>query len=169
MKRKLFGIILLLAFVIAPLMAGSEITGLWKTVDDNTNEVKSILKIYEYRGKFFGRLLVIFEDGKLKDSYVDPSVKAENVKGEPFFAGLDIIWNLEQKGSKWRKGKIMDPQEGKIYSSELWRDGENLIVRGKIGPFGRNQTWLPATAADLPAGTPEPRESSLKPIIPEEK
>lgn len=169
MKRKTLAVFLLMAFVMSPLIAGSGIVGLWKTVDDTTNEVKSILKIYEYKGQFFGRLLVIFEDGKLKDSYVNPSVVAEKVKGEPFYAGLDIIWNLQQKGNKWKKGKIMDPQEGKIYSSELWRDGSNLIVRGKVGPFGRNQTWLPASTSDLPAGTPEPSDGSMKPVIPQEK
>lgn len=169
MNRKILAVFLLMAFMVSPLMAGPGITGLWKTVDDTTNEVKSILKIYEYKGQFFGRLLVIFEDGKLKDSYVNPSVVAEEVKGEPFYAGLDIIWNLQQKGNKWKKGKIMDPQEGKIYSSELWLEGKNLIVRGKIGPFGRNQTWLPASLSDLPAGTPEPGDGSMKPVIPQEK
>ena len=169
MKKKIFGIVLLAAFILSPLAAATGITGLWKTVDDKTNEVKSIVKIYEYKGSIFGRLLVTYEDGKLKDTYVNPSHRAENVKGEPFYGGLDIIWNLVEKGRKWKKGKIMDPKEGKIYSSELWREGENLIVRGKIGPFGRNQTWLPATAADLPEGVPEPADSSLIPVIPEEK
>ena len=27
---------------------------------------------------------------------------------------------------------------------EIWRDKENLIVRGKIAFLGRNQTWLPS-------------------------
>ena len=170
MKKKLIGILALTVFLLSPLMAASGITGMWKTVDDETNVVKSIVKIYEYKGKIYGRLLVIYDDeGVLKDTYVNPSVIAENVKGEPFFAGLDIIWDLEQKGSKWKKGKIMDPKEGKIYSSEIWLEGSNLIVRGKIGPFGRNQTWLPASQRDLPSGVPEPSDSTLKPVIPQEK
>ena len=50
----------------------------------------------------------------------------------------------------------MDPKEGKVYASEMWRDGSDLIVRGKIGPFGRNQTWLSASAGDLPPGVDDP-------------
>ncbi len=168
MKKKLIGIVVLTVFFLSPLMAGSGITGMWKTIDDKTDIVKSIIKIYEYKGKIYGRLLVIYDDeGNLKDTYVNPSVIAENVKGQPFYAGLDILWELEQRGDKWKKGKIMDPKEGKVYSSEIWMEGKNLIVRGKIGPFGRNQTWLPATIADLPPGTPEPSDSSMKPIIPQ--
>ena len=39
--------------------------------------------------------------------------------------------------------KILDPKKGKVYGCAMWRDGENLIVRGKIAFLGRNQTWLP--------------------------
>ncbi|MDA3957300.1 DUF2147 domain-containing protein [Oceanispirochaeta sp.] len=165
MSKKILNVFFILCFFAAPLMANTGILGLWKTVDDATSEVKSIVKVYEYQGKVFGRILVTFEDGKLKDTYVSPSHRAENVKGEPFYAGLDFIWDMEEKGRKWKKGKILDPQEGKVYSSEIWLEGGNLIVRGKIGPFGRNQTWLPATARDLPAGTSDP--TNLVPSIPQ--
>jgi hypothetical protein len=47
-------------------------------------------------------------------------------------------------------GKILDPKKGKVYSCEMWRDGENLIVRGKIAFLGRNQIWLPYKGEPLP-------------------
>ena len=165
MPRKLFCLLAVFIFSVSVLWADNSVLGLWKTVDDKTGEVKSIVKVYEYRGKVFGRILVTYEDGRLKDTYDDPDYRAEEVKGQPFFAGLDIIWNMVRKGDKWKKGKIMDPKEGKVYSSEMWRDGNDLVVRGKIGPFGRNQTWLSASAADLPSGVQEP--SSLTPVIPD--
>ncbi len=165
MTRRILSVLFIFGLFAAPVMANSGILGLWKTVDDETNEVKSIVKVYEYSGKVFGRILVTYEDGRLKDTYVKPSHRAENVKGTPFIAGLDFIWDMEEKGDKWKKGKIMDPMNGKVYSSEIWLEGGNLIVRGKIGPIGRNQTWLPATVKDLPSGVTEP--ASLVPSIPE--
>lgn len=165
MPGKLFSLFAVLVLSSAPLSADSSVLGLWKTVDDKSGEVKSIVKVYEYHGKVFGRILVTYEEGRLKDSYDDPDYRAEEVKGQPYFAGLDIIWNMVRKGDKWKKGKIMDPKEGKVYSSEMWREGADLIVRGKIGPFGRNQTWLSATPGDLPPGVVEP--DGLVPLIPD--
>ena len=51
---------------------------------------------------------------------------------------VPVLYNASIKG-----GKILDPKKGKVYSCEMWRKGENLIVRGKIAFIGRNQTWLP--------------------------
>jgi hypothetical protein len=32
----------------------------------------------------------------------------------------------------------------------MWREGDNLIVRGKIAFLGRNQAWLPYKGEALP-------------------
>lgn len=165
MSRKILSVLFILSFFAAPLMANSGVMGLWKTVDDETGEVKSIVKVYDYKGMVYGRILVTFEEGKLKDTYVNPTHRAEEVDGEPFYCGLDFIWEMEESGSKYKKGQILDPQKGKVYKSEMWLENGNLIVRGKIGPIGRNQTWLPATARDLPSGVSDP--SGLVPVIPQ--
>ncbi len=165
MMKKTLCLLGALLFLAVSLWADDSVLGLWKTVDDKSGEIKSIVKVYEYQGKVFGRILVTYEEGRLKDTYDDPDYRAEEVKGQPYFAGLDIIWNMVEKGNKWKKGKIMDPKEGKVYSSEMWREGEDLVVRGKIGPFGRNQTWIASSPGDLPPGVEEP--GSLIPVIPD--
>lgn len=127
-------IYLLATFLFATSVNAAEnITGLWTTIDDETGEEKSVVQIYEYEGKFFGRVVKLFKN-------VDKT--AVGIKGNPKILGLDIIWNLEDKGEKFKGGKILDPAKGKIYSSEAWIENGNLILRGKIGPFGRNQTWI---------------------------
>ena len=112
--------------------AADNITGLWTTIDDETGKEKSVVQIYEYEGKIFGRVIKLFNNA---------DKTAVGIKGNPKIVGLDIIWNLEDKGNKFKGGKILDPVKGKIYSSEAWCEGDNLILRGKIGPFGRNQIW----------------------------
>ena len=114
-------------------LAAEDISGLWKTIDDETGEAKSIVQIYEYQGMRFGRVIKLFKN-------VDKT--AVGIKGEPKIVGLDVIWNLKDEGNRFKGGKILDPAKGKIYSSEAWIEDGKLIVRGKIGPFGRNQTWL---------------------------
>ena len=52
---------------------------------------------------------------------------------------------MEKQGAKYKGGEILDPKKGKVYGCEIWREGDNLIVRGKIAFLGRNQTWQPNT------------------------
>ncbi|MBN2659267.1 MAG: DUF2147 domain-containing protein [Spirochaetales bacterium] len=153
----------------AALFGAEPITGLWKSVDDTTGLPKSISLIYEHGGVVYGRILATFdEQGQMLDSIMNPVEKAVNVAGEPYYSGLDFIWDMEDRGRKWSRGKIMDPEPAKVYSCDMWIEKGNLIVRGKIGPFGRNQEWLPATVdRDLPAGFVLPR--TLVPSIPEPK
>ncbi len=144
----------LVAFLFATSVCAAEnITGLWTTIDDETGEEKSVVQIYEYQGKFFGRVVKLFKN-------VDKT--AVGIKGNPKIVGLDIIWNLEDKGEKFKGGKILDPAKGKIYSSEAWIENGNLILRGKIGPFGRNQTWIKNNDASL-------RIENIVPNIPEKE
>jgi len=165
-KLTLLAILLLSA---AALFGADPVTGLWKSVDDETGLPKSITIIYESGGKIFGRVLATFDDkGQMLDSIMNPVEKAVNIEGEPYYSGLDIIWDMEDRGRRWSRGKIMDPEPAKVYACDLWIKDGNLVVRGKVGPFGRNQTWLPASKLrDLPSGFVVP--ARLSPTIPEAK
>lgn len=111
----------------------SDIIGYWTTIDDETKTAKSVVQIYQYKGKYFGRIVDLLKN---KEAIA-------NLPHSPKILGLDIIWNLEKDGKKFSGGQILDPQKGKVYGCEIWRNGENLIVRGKIAFLGRNQTWVP--------------------------
>ncbi len=130
--KKVFFTLFLLFFSVQAL-AQNAIVGFWTTIDDETKQPKSVVQIYEYNGQYYGRVVDIFKNKEAK----------ANIKGSPLIIGLDIIWNLKKEGSKYTGGKILDPQKGKVYGCEIWRDDKKLIVRGKIAFLGRNQTWLP--------------------------
>jgi uncharacterized protein (DUF2147 family) len=36
----------------------------------------------------------------------------------------------------------MDPEDGKVYKAEIWREAGTLKVRGYLGMFYRTQTWV---------------------------
>lgn len=127
-------LILLFSLVLSSNVFASDIiTGFWTTIDDETKTAKSVVQIYEYQGKYYGRVVDLLKNK-------EATAKLPN---SPKILGLDIIWNLEKDGTKYVDGHILDPQKGKVYGCEIKRDGENLIVRGKIAFLGRNQTWLP--------------------------
>jgi uncharacterized protein (DUF2147 family) len=141
---------LLTAFVgLATLatQALGNVTGYWTTIDDETKEAKSVVQIYEHKGKIYGRVVELLQN---------PGAKAK-IKGSPAIKGMTIIWNLEKDGDTYSGGEILDPQKGKVYGCEIWREGKNLIVRGKIAFLGRNQTWLPNTTYKGTDEVPTPK------------
>jgi len=173
MKKNLPIVFLLMFFTSLTLLSAAEdVTGLWMGIDDETGNPTSISILYMHQGEVYGRILVTYDEenpGVVKDTYLNPEVRADLLVGDPHFAGLDFIWGLQDRGSKWGRGKILDPKKGKVYSSELWIEDGNLVVRGKIGPIGRNQTWLPVSDSDLPEGFIVPDASSINPQIPQVK
>jgi uncharacterized protein (DUF2147 family) len=132
-------------------------TGFYKTIDDKTNNAKSIVRLYECGAELCGRIVALYDaDGaKIAETINNPVRIADNVAGEPKMAGLDIIWNMkwDADDNEYYGGKILDPKSGSVYSSVIWadKDDANLLrVRGKIGPFGRTQVWHVMQTSDLP-------------------
>ena len=149
MKKLLLTAVMGLAALATQAAAG--ITGYWTTVDDETKEAKSVVQVYEYQGKYYGRVVELLQN---------PGAKAK-IKGSPSIKGLTIIWDLEKDGDSYSGGEILDPQKGKVYGCEMWRDGANLIVRGKIAFLGRNQTWLPNKTFKGTGDKPAPKKPAL--------
>lgn len=162
--------LLLLCFVLGAAFAADDVTGLWMSIDDETGDPTSVSMIYLYQGEIYGRVLITYDEnnpGEMLDNYMNPGERAELLVGNPPYAGLDIIWGLEDRGRRWGRGNILDPRKGKIYTSELWIEDGKLVVRGKIGPIGRNQTWLPVDPAMLPADFVIPDPMEFVPSIPQ--
>jgi uncharacterized protein (DUF2147 family) len=151
------------------LFSAEDIGGFWKTINEKTGEAQAVIAVYEHDGRYYGRIIGSYgPDGVMRDTIYTPIKRAPGLADQPFYSGLDIIWFLVDRGLKF-KGKILDPEHGDVYNSELWIDNGNLVVRGKLLMFGRSQTWLPATAADFPKGFKMPDLKKLVPNIPNVK
>jgi uncharacterized protein (DUF2147 family) len=158
--------LLITLLISCALYSAEEITGFWKTVNEETGKAQAIIAIYEHEGFRYGKIIgSLGDNGKMDDSIYHPVKTSPGLPDHPYYSGMDIIWYLEDRGYKF-KGKILDPEHGDVYNSELWKEGENLIVRGKLLMFGRSQTWLPATSADFPKDFKKPDLKTLQPNIP---
>lgn len=138
-------------FILLPLMdisiighCQTSVIGKWKTVDDETNETKSIVDIYKQSNKVFGKIIEITDKNK-QDAVCDNCDQDDPRKGQKII-GMMIIKNLIKDGDEWNGGTVLDPENGKVYKCKLWLEDGNLIIRGYIGfsLLGRSQTWLPA-------------------------
>ena len=113
--------------------------GLWKTIDDETGEAKSHVRIKEKNGKLYGtveKLLLKPQDTRC--------TACEGDKKDQLVVGMEILTDLEQDGKYWEDGEILDPNNGSVYSCYLEMEStDKLKVRGYIGfsLLGRTQYW----------------------------
>ena len=133
-----------LALAATALAANASPAGVWRTIDDNTGQARSLIRITEVKGELQGVVEKIFpQPGQ------DPAPVCRQCKGErkdKSILGMTILWGLKRDGDSWGGGEILDPQNGKTYRCEITvgGDGKSLKVRGFVGfsLFGRTQTWL---------------------------
>lgn len=165
--RKLLSLWIVCFLFLGAVLDADEIIGFWKSINDETGKAQCVVAIYEYEDKFYGRIIGTFDDNQqLTETIYTPKERAPGVIGNPFYCGLDIIWDLIDNGISY-KGKILDPQKGNVYNSELWIEKGNLIVRGKLLFLGRNQQWIPVKDYDFPKGFKKPNIDTFVPIIPQ--
>ena len=116
--------------------------GLWKTIDDDTNQEKSFVRIVEASGTLSGKIEKILDATK-QDSTCE---KCTDSRKNQKVLGMTIIENVKKAAGEehWDGGTILDPNNGKTYKVRLTpKDGGKVLeVRGFIGPFYRNQKWL---------------------------
>ena len=116
--------------------------GLWKTIDDETQAEKSYVRITEAGGALTGKIEKLLDPSK-QGTKCD---KCSDARKDQPVLGMTILENVKQEAgeARWEGGTILDPNNGKTYRVRVTpKDGgKALEVRGYIGPFYRNQTWL---------------------------
>ena len=119
--------------------------GLWKTIDDETKQEKSLVRISESGGVLTGKVEKILNPAK-QDSKCEKCGDAR--KDQPVL-GMTIVNGVKHNAddkAMWDGGEILDPNNGKTYKVRLTpgEGGKTLAVRGYIGApmLGRTQTWI---------------------------
>ncbi len=113
--------------------------GTWKTQDDETNEEKSHVEIYEAGGKLYGKITKLLRERP--DRLCD---KCPGDRKDQPVLNMIILVNMLLKDGMWQSGNILDPEKGKWYDCKIWLkegDPNTLVVRGYLGPFYRTQYW----------------------------
>lgn len=144
-----------------------DITGFWQTIDPDTDRPGSVIAIYPYEGKYYGKIIATFTpEGGIRDTIYHPTSRTPGIPGNPYYCGLDIIWDAESEEDGTYEGYVIDPRNGKIYDAELWEENGNLILRGKVFIFGKNVTWPPFPEKNFTRNFRKPDIKKFKPNIP---
>jgi len=129
--------------------------GYWKSVDKKSGAIQSIFKLYDDHGKLAGKILKIYvKPGEEHDPICH---KCDGERKDQPKLGIVFFWNFvpaKSKPNKWVDGKILNPDDGKIYNAEatLSDDGKSLDVYGYIRiifKIGGTSTWKRPTEAEL--------------------
>jgi uncharacterized protein (DUF2147 family) len=136
---------LLVSFLCCGLIASAQesVLGKWKTIDDETQEPKSVVEIFERDRKVYGKIVKLFrKPGEDPDPVCD-NCNPEDARFKKKVIGMEILKDMKRSGDQYSDGNILDPNNGKVYTCKLWLEGNELKLRGYWGPFYRTQTWLP--------------------------
>ena len=116
------------------------IFGKWHSRNEDTNEVDSVIEVYEKDGKAYAKVIEILD--KTRENPTCQNCIGEN-KDKPIL-GLNILTGLKKNEDEWSGGKILDPRNGNIYKCYIKLLNPNkLKLRGYIGfsLFGKSAFW----------------------------
>ncbi len=133
-------IILLLLITINYTVNSQTIFGKWHSFNDETQEIESVIEVYEKDGKAFAKIIEIKNPDR-KTAVCD-MCKGSN-KDKPIL-GMEILSGLQMNDDEWSGGKILDPKNGKEYKCYIKLVEDNkLKIRGYIGfsLLGRTAYW----------------------------
>jgi uncharacterized protein (DUF2147 family) len=118
--------------------------GLWQSIDDATGKPRAQIRIDPVGDVLTGR--IVSSNQPTIAGVVQRCERCTDERKNQALIGMELIRNLRQVGKEpvWAGGEILDPDKGTTYRLQisLQEKGKKLQVRGYIGPFFRNQTWL---------------------------
>ncbi len=135
---------LLLAAASATAFAQATPAGLWKTIDDETKQEKSLVRITDNGGVLTGKIEKLTDPAKQEAK----CEKCTDARKDQKILGMTIIEGVKKAANEdyWDGGTILDPNKGETYKVRmtLIDGGKKLEVRGYVGMplLGRTQTWI---------------------------
>lgn len=128
--------------------------GHWKMIDDKTKKPSSIVHIYQKAGVLYAKVvkLLNLKPGESPNPLCD---KCKGKRKNKRILGMTFVWGMKKKGKlHWGDGKILDPDDGKVYGCTMWlQKGRKVLnVRGCIfWPLCRTQKWYRVPSSKSPA------------------
>lgn len=115
--------VLTLLLFAAPAFAQGSPVGVWRTIDEQTNEAKSLVRIFEESGKLVGEIQTLLPEGRMCNACVEPYQGTDA-------RGVRILTGFSRDGDTWKGGRITNIADGKVYKAKM-----------KVQPDGTLRVW----------------------------
>ena len=115
--------------------------GKWKTIDDETGKVKSIVEISKAaNGTLQGRVVEVLSSDRGPNPTCD---KCKGANKDKPVKGMTILWGLRADDDEWTGGTVLDPAKGKTYKAKVEMLGpDKLGMSGCVAFICRQQVWV---------------------------
>ena len=162
--KKIVALCATLLLAAGMVFAADPAEGLWKSIDDKTNEVTAVWEIYQEGEVLNGKIVAVANHPQNEIA----SACKESYKGYPangpvnkmHTVGTTWIWEMKSDGKPgfWSKGHIINPGDGKMYGcvikfmpagSDKKAPVDTLGMAGTVGPIKVFQYWVRASEKDI--------------------
>lgn len=119
--------------------------GDWQTIDHETNQPSSIIRIWKFKDKYYGKIVKIYRENGHQPT--DRCAKCLGALYNRPLLGMTIIYDFLAIGDgKYVEGRILDPTSGKVYHCRMrvLDNNQRLKLRGYVGLLilGRTDIWI---------------------------
>ena len=139
MRKTLFAMAIGLATV--PMLASAQQSpvGKWKTLDDETGKAMTVVEVYQAKN---GTLAA-----KIVENIAAPATctKCSGKDKGKSTIGMNVLWNLKNKGGTWSDGNGLKPSTGDTFRAKTVKvvdGGKKLEITGCKAIFCRTATWV---------------------------
>lgn len=132
-------LLLFLSVFFTLTLPAQSIIGTWKVVDGTTNDIKYHVQIFNFEGRYYGKVVKMVKLPGNMTCQLCPS----DLRNQPI-QGMLIAEKLQLINGFYQNGKLLDPLNGRWYSCQMWlkeEDPDVLVVRGFLGFLYSTQYW----------------------------
>lgn len=144
MRKIRFALLVLVICFAADAVTAQGVRGVWRTVDDNSGEDKSLVEITIRDGRLYGTVIEMLDKSEGDNPLCTEC--SGKYKNKPI-VGMEVIRGLERRERRgnvewYLSDGVLDPETGGIYNCRVWiKDNNTLYVRGYVGFLYRTQEW----------------------------
>ncbi len=142
--KRFISCVLVVSSLFCVTASAFQLKGLWKSVDENTNEPTSIVQFWKSPSdnEYYGKIVYLYPQKDLVTvcNACEGANKDRNVKGMTIVNDLKLSDQDEYTG-----GSIINPKNGKVYDLKIVQlSSDKIKLRGYIlgiSFLGRTQYW----------------------------
>jgi uncharacterized protein (DUF2147 family) len=136
--------------MLTVMASARDISGLWKTIDEQTGYSRADVLITKNADNTYSGKIIAIRPLPFKP-LVETCTKCKGALKNAPYVGLQIVSGFKQnldKPLEYENGKVLDPLSGNLYKgkAKMSENGKRLSMRGYVGisALGRSTTWIRA-------------------------
>ncbi len=125
-----------------PWYSADTVEGIWRTSNYETKQPELLVRLWSQHDTLFGDVIDVIGLSLMNNPVCQNCT--DSLKDAPL-KGMRIVWGLTRGDKNWRKGKMLDISDGKVYRCELQltENGDLSVFSfvNRVFKVGRTFVW----------------------------